>query len=237
MGMDGTCQRMLGVGLDRTNQPQHGLERATVGRRRPGDPMLAPRERPRLVEQHRVDAAHRLERQTVLHQDAGARRLRGRDRGHQRDGQPGSVRTGDDQNGDRHPLDRLVGAISARIGDPLGLVRQQLGKRRECTAGLADRTHLDPVAKQHHGDQQRHLPPDLRVEESERRRQRGDVGDGDRHRDQHHHPRPPRPRLCHRTHQERPSTDEEDDGAQHRSDQDTASERWHRVAEPVLDHR
>ena len=53
-----------------------------------------------LVEQHRVDGAHPLQREPVLDQDAGPRRHRGGQRDHQRDGQAEGVRAGDHQDRD-----------------------------------------------------------------------------------------------------------------------------------------
>ena len=61
----------------------------------------------------------------------------------------------------------VLGAVA---GHPLGGVRQQVGERRERAARLGDRAHLQPVAEQHDRDEGGQLPPDLDLEEAERRR-------------------------------------------------------------------
>jgi hypothetical protein len=44
-------------------------------------------------------------------------------------------------------------------------VRQQRGERVECTAGLRDGAHFQPMAEDHDGDKGREFPPDLDLEE------------------------------------------------------------------------
>ncbi len=61
--------------------------------------MTALGERPGLVEQDHIDAAHPLEREPILYQDSVARRHPGGDRDHEGNGQSEGVRTGDHQNG------------------------------------------------------------------------------------------------------------------------------------------
>ncbi|MNC89971.1 hypothetical protein D3C83_59960 [compost metagenome] len=57
----------------------------------------------------------------------------------------------------------------------------------ECTAGLKDRPHLDPVAEQHHRDQGRHFLPERHTRVAERHRDAEGESDRDRERDQGHH--------------------------------------------------
>ena len=65
-------------------------------------------ERAGLVEQHRVDLAHPLEREPVLHEDAGAGGDRGRERDDERDREAERVRARDHEHG-HGALDRVVG--------------------------------------------------------------------------------------------------------------------------------
>ena len=101
---------MLAVGLDRAGEREQLVVRqpGLARDRDVGDDVLAARQRARLVEEHGGDLAHPLERQTVLHQDAGTRRDRGGERDHQRDREAERVRARDHEHGDG-VLDRLVG--------------------------------------------------------------------------------------------------------------------------------
>jgi hypothetical protein len=59
----------------------------------------------------------------------------------------------------------------AVVGNTFGFVRQQCGQCRKGRLGLTERFHLLPVPEQHDGDQRRKLPPELKVEPVETRRQ------------------------------------------------------------------
>ncbi len=67
-------------------------------------PVLAERERPGLVEDHRVEPPRLLEPAPVAHEQAGPRAQRRRDGDHERDREAERVRTGDHEHGD-DPLD------------------------------------------------------------------------------------------------------------------------------------
>ena len=92
---------MLAVGLrplPRAASSSSSLETPDAGDA--GDGMFAGGEGAGLVEQHGVDRAHPFEREAVLDEDPGPGAHRGRDRDHERDGQPERVRAGDDEHRD-----------------------------------------------------------------------------------------------------------------------------------------
>ena len=60
-----------------------------------GDNRFALGECARLVEEHRVDLAHRLERETIFHEHPAASRALGGDGNHERNRQAERVRAGD----------------------------------------------------------------------------------------------------------------------------------------------
>ena len=68
------------------------------------DPVLAERERARLVEHDRREQPRLLEPAAVAHEQAAPRAERRRDRDDERDGEPERVRAGDDEHRDE-PLD------------------------------------------------------------------------------------------------------------------------------------
>ena len=127
-------------------------------------------------------------------------------------------------------------AVDGAIADALCLVRQQLGERADRAAGLAERLHLLPVPEQHDHDQRRQLPPELEIEQSERRGRARDERDGDRERDEQHHPRRPPADLRPRAREEDGSAVEVGDGAEDGCDPAVARKLGRRIAEPVLDH-
>jgi hypothetical protein len=90
---------VLAVGLDRGGQLQQLLLADDGCGGEPGDGRLSPGEGAGLVEEHRVDGAHPLQRQTVPDQHSGPGGTLGRDRDHQRDGQPEGMRAGHHQHG------------------------------------------------------------------------------------------------------------------------------------------
>ena len=122
------------------------------------------------------------------------------------------------------------------VAHALGLVREQLRERAQRATGLTERLHLLPVPEQHDHDERRQLPPELEVEEAERRRCAREEGDGDRERDEQHHPGRALAKLRPGAGQEDGAAVEEDDRAEHRRDQAVARELGRREAEPVLDH-
>ena len=104
--------------------------------------MIALRERARLVEQHGVDGAHPLERETILDEDAVLGGDRGRQRDHERDRQTERVRAGDDEHGHGR-LDRALHVAGERPGDERhgrGAGRDVEQQRREAIG-----EHLGPT--------------------------------------------------------------------------------------------
>ena len=107
-----------------------------------GDDVIALRERARLVEQHGVDGAHPLERETILDEDAVPGGDRGRQRDHERDRQAERVRAGDDEHGHGR-LDRALHVAGERPGDERhgrGAGRDVEQQRREAIG-----EHLGPT--------------------------------------------------------------------------------------------
>jgi hypothetical protein len=99
--------------------------------------------------------------------------------------------------------------LGSVAGHSLGDVGQQLGQGGEGPPRLGDRAHLEPVTKQHDGDQRGELPPDLDLEQAQGSRPARDEGDHDRHRDQGHHPGLPAAELTRRCPEEdEPAVDE-----------------------------
>jgi hypothetical protein len=66
---------------------------------------------------------------------------------------------------------------------------QQLRELLQRALCLGDRSHLDPVAEQHDGDERRELFPERHAREAERHRRAEDECDADREGDQGHHSR------------------------------------------------
>jgi hypothetical protein len=92
------------------------------------------------------------------------------------------------QRGDR---DLLRAAVDLADGG----ARQQLGELLECALCLDDRTHLDPVAEEHHGDECRELFLERHPRVAERDRGAEDERHRDRKRNESHHARQSRPKL------------------------------------------
>jgi hypothetical protein len=121
-------------------------------------------------------------------------------------------------------------------GDQVGLVGQQRGQGVQGPGGLAEGTHLQPVAEQHDHDQQGQLPPELQVEQAQGGGGAGPEADQDGQGDQQHHARLPGPGLGQAAFQERPAAVEEDDRPQHRRDPLRARELRRGEPQPLLDH-
>ena len=103
---DRAGERVLRVGLDRRREPEDtfGIHRA---RRDVNEDWLALRERPGLVEDHRVQGPRPLQGEAVLDEQPVLGAERGGDRDDQRDRQAEGVRAGDHQ--DRHrPYQRAL---------------------------------------------------------------------------------------------------------------------------------
>ena len=71
--------------------------------------------------------------------------------------------------------------------DAVGCVRHQLSQLIERARRLAHTAHLEPMAKQHHVDQQCHLPKETAVRVDEDHGEAVDKGHGNRQRNQQHH--------------------------------------------------
>src|SRR5699024_1399283 len=104
----GPGERVLAVGLGRGGQGEHLVGVQVAGRFDAGDGGLALGQGAGLVEEHRIDLAHGLQREAVLDQDAAAGGALGGDGDHQRDRQAQRVWAGDDEDGDG-ANDRIVG--------------------------------------------------------------------------------------------------------------------------------
>ncbi len=105
-GDDGPGERVLRLGLHCGSQREQAVHVAVDGMDT-GDPVACLGQRPGLVEQHQVDDPDLLESESVLDQDPVAGGEPGGDGDHQWDGEPQSVRAGDNQNRHR-PHHRLV---------------------------------------------------------------------------------------------------------------------------------
>ena len=114
---DGTGQWVLAVGLGRRRQPEQRLLVASDRDDR-GHDVLAAGERPGLVEEHCIDVAHSLQRQTVLDQNAVAGGDRRREGDDERNRQPQGVRTGDHQH--RHRADDGLIPVAEQSPDEEG---------------------------------------------------------------------------------------------------------------------
>src|SRR5262249_25160586 len=68
-------------------------------------------------------------------------------------------------------------------------VRQQRGERIERATRLGNRSHFQPVAEDHDGNQRREFPPDLDLEKAKGCSQRCAKGNYDRQADKRHHAR------------------------------------------------
>ena len=132
------------------------------------------------------------------------------------------------QLADRHLLGTACGDAFSRVG-------QQRGEGGEGALRLGDRSHLEPVAEQHDGDQGGQLPPDLDLEEAKGAGPRGDERDHDGEGDEGHHPGLAVGQFPLSTTKEDHPAVEEDDGADDGRDVFDAGKRRDRVAEPVLD--
>ncbi len=123
---DGACQRVFGVGLRGGGERQHLVLGAAVPIASDrGDGGLALGQGAGLVEQHRPDRAHALQRHPVLDEHPAARGPLGGDGHDQRDGQTEGVRAGDHQHGDGADdgVLRLAGEAPHHRGD---------GRRAQC---------------------------------------------------------------------------------------------------------
>ena len=109
-GDDGASDRVLAICLRGSGQCQDLIWVSAVDRGMIYNGVVALGQRAGLVEQDRVDSAHLFERPSVLDQDAGAGRCRGRNGDHERYCQSQCVRAGDHQ--DRHGTDDASGAVA-----------------------------------------------------------------------------------------------------------------------------
>jgi hypothetical protein len=69
----------------------------------------------------------------------------------------------------------------------LGSVREKRSERIERATSLGNRSHLQPMAEEHDGDERTELPPDLDFEEAKSSRERRAKGDADCQADERHH--------------------------------------------------
>ena len=129
-----------------------------------------------------------------------------------------------------HLFDCAVGA------DAIGCVRHQLGQFVERARRLAHTAHLQPVAEQHHVNQERHLPKEAAVRVDKDHGQAVDKGHGNRQRDQQHHARLAADDLRHGHLQKGNAAIEKDNNGKQRRDPLAARELGHLKTKPVLDH-
>jgi hypothetical protein len=113
---DGLGQRVLAIGFGSGREREHRVRLPSSDRLDRGHPGLALRQGAGLVEQHRVDRAHALESEPILHEHTAACGAFRRDGHDERDRQTQCVRAGDDEDGDRAD-DGLVGAAHDRPHD------------------------------------------------------------------------------------------------------------------------
>lgn len=120
---------MLGILLDACGQPQSLGLLDSGYHMHCDDAMLAERQRPRFVEDHRVEQSRFLEAPAIADEKPIPGAYCCRDRDDQRHGEPERVRTRDDQNRDKS-LD-CVGRLGA-AGQPANESQRPGAERHQC---------------------------------------------------------------------------------------------------------
>src|SRR5262249_42036415 len=131
------------------------------------------------------------------------------------------------QLGERHRLS--VGAYYA-----FSCVRKQRGKRCECTAGLRNGPHLQPVSENHDRNERCELPPNIDLEEAECTCERVTKGDEDPQADGGHHPGLAVRQFAACPADKNDTAVEEDQCSKNGGDKSRARERRRAVMKPVL---